>query len=72
MWMNKFYQIISELWPLIDVQYCVLLNIILTNGQILMLFFCFVTKYPVVGYVACLQRFYCMCKNKCADQLHSN
>ena len=32
--MDKFYQIITELWPLIDVQNCVLLNIILTNGQI--------------------------------------
>ena len=32
---DKFYQIITELWPLIDVQNCVLLNIILTNGQIL-------------------------------------
>ena len=33
--MDKFYQIITELWPLTDVQNCVLLNIILTNGQIL-------------------------------------
>ena len=54
--MDKFYQIITELWPLIDVQNCVLLNIILTNGQILIFFF--VTKYLVAGYVACLQRFY--------------
>ena len=44
--MNKFHQIITELWPLIDVQYYVLLNIILTNGQILIFF---VTKYPVAG-----------------------
>ena len=26
--MDKFYQIITELWPLIEVQNCVLLNII--------------------------------------------
>ena len=39
--MDKFYQIITELWPLIDVQSCVLLNIILTNGQILIFFFCY-------------------------------
>ena len=39
--MDKFYQIITELWPLIDVQNCVLLNIILTNGQILIFFFCY-------------------------------
>ena len=37
--MNKFYRIIIELWSLIEVQYCVLLNIILTNGQILIFFF---------------------------------
>ena len=37
--MDKFYQIITELWPLIDVQNCVLLNIIITNGQILIFFF---------------------------------
>ena len=36
--MDKFYQIITELWPLIDVQNCVLLNIIITNGQILIFF----------------------------------
>ena len=33
--MDKFDEIIAELWPLIDVQNCVLLNIVLTNGQIL-------------------------------------
>ena len=31
--MDIFYQIITELCPLIDVQNCVLLNIILTNGH---------------------------------------
>ena len=36
--MYKFYQIIIELWPLIDVQYSILLNINLTNGQILIFF----------------------------------
>ena len=40
----------------VDVQNSVLPNIILTNGQILI--FLFVTKCPVTGYVACLQRFY--------------
>ena len=38
--MDKFYQIITELWHLIEVQNCILLNIILTNGQIL-IFFCY-------------------------------
>ena len=40
---------------MIDVQNCVLLNIILTNEHILIFF---VAKYPVARYVACLQRFY--------------
>ena len=31
--LHGVYQIITELWPLIDVQNCVLLSIILTNGQ---------------------------------------
>ena len=30
--MDKFYQIITELWPLIEVQNCVLLNIIFCGG----------------------------------------
>ena len=38
--MDKFYEISTQLWSLIDVQICVLLNIILTNGQIL-IFFCY-------------------------------
>ena len=52
---DKFYQIITELWPLIDVPNCDLLKIIFTNGQIWIIS---VTKYQVAGYVACLQRFY--------------
>ena len=40
--MDKFYQIITELWPLIKVQNSILLNIIRGGG----------------GYHACLQRFY--------------
>ena len=36
--MDNFYQIITELWPLNDVQNCILLNIILTNAHILILF----------------------------------
>ena len=47
--MVEFNQIITELWPLTDVQNCVLLNIILTIAQILIFFF--VTKYPVAEYV---------------------
>ena len=39
--MGKFYKIITELCPLIDVQNCVLLNISLTNVQILIGFFCY-------------------------------
>ena len=38
--MDKLYQIITELWPLIDIQNCLVLNTILTNGQIL-IFFCY-------------------------------
>ena len=30
--MDIFYQIITELWPLIEVQNCVLLNIIIRGG----------------------------------------
>ena len=30
--MDKFYQTITELWPLIEVQNCVLLNIIFRGG----------------------------------------
>ena len=37
--MDKCYQIITELWPLMDVQNCVLLNIILKDID-----FFFVTK----------------------------
>ena len=48
--LSNYYRVMA-----LDVQNCVLLNI-LTNGQILI--FCFVTKYPVMVYVACLQRFY--------------
>ena len=33
--MDEFYQIITELWPLIDVQNFLLLN---TNGRILIIF----------------------------------
>ena len=46
--MDKFYQMITELWPLIDVQNCVLLNIILTNVQILIVF-----CYKISGGRAC-------------------
>ena len=44
--MDKFYQIITELWPLIEVQNCVLLNIIFCGGvsclpaALLLNFFC--------------------------------
>ena len=44
--MDKFYQIITELWPLIEVQNCVLLNIIFRGGVsclpavLLLNFFC--------------------------------
>ena len=48
--MDKFYQIITELWPFIDVQNCVLLNIILTNGHILI---CFCYKISCGG-VCCM------------------
>ena len=45
--MGKFRQISTELWPLIDVQKCALLNIILTNGHI----FCY--KIHVSGGDVC-------------------
>ena len=47
--MGEFYQIITELWSLIDVQNCVLLNIILTNGQIVIYIFC----YKISGGEVC-------------------
>ena len=49
MQMDEFYQIITELWPLIVVQNCILLNIILRNEQIL-IFFC----YKISGGGLCM------------------
>ena len=45
---NKFYQIVTEVWPLINSQYCILLNILLTNGQILIFFFILKLDYTPV------------------------